>query len=714
MKHCSAFTMLLLALVSGPTAVHAAQLLVSQTPVTRVVGLLTELEAKIQSDGKLEGESYDKYACWCENTLGRKANDISTGKEQIEDLETLIKKLKAEIATHGAEIGQLKGDIAGNVESQREATEVREKGNMDFEEEKTESEQCIGALEAAIKVLTGAGTGKKGFLETLQEAQVLSVTAGLRRVLHQGLVTRAFSDKEIQMVKHFVERPDAFVGGRAGGLSAMQIAQNPFGDYAPQSTQIQGILRGMYDAFTADLEKANAEESDSQKSFEELMATKKKELNTLQVTLEKQNYDKASKSKKLSDSQLLLDDTKAQLEADEQFFANTKDSCKVKASEWAQRVQLRTEELAGMGRAIQLLTSSEASKIFENATTTFLQLASGTRRNAVTRSGRDQAFAKLRTLAGRYRTLDLVQLAAQVKTAGHFDEVITSIDSMIALLRKEEQADIEHRDRCEGAINKNKNDMEDLNHDIDKAKKALDRMNDEKIQLTGKVKELGDEIEGTKSGMEFMLKMRNEERASFEQALKDDNDAVELLGRAIIFLSEFYKRNGIELSLMAKGKREPEYTVDPDKAPETVWDGGNYGGLKEQSGGIIAIISMIKEDLEKEMLTGRADDAKAQTDYEKDRAAMKEMLDSQIASKMATEKELAELEAKILDMTSHKDQKGLDLDSEEGLETDIYSDCSWIDTHFDTRREKRKTEIEGLVDAKHYLAGVESGDELAP
>jgi len=87
--------------------------------------------------------------------------------------------------------------------------------------------------------------------------------------------------------------------GHSNTLSAMQIANNPFGDYAPQSTQIQGILKGMYDAFTASLEKANAEEAEQQKAFEELMATLKKEQATLELTLEKETLDKAEKNKKV-------------------------------------------------------------------------------------------------------------------------------------------------------------------------------------------------------------------------------------------------------------------------------------------------------------------------------------------------------------------------------------------------------------------------------
>merc|ERR1719240_713117 len=109
-------------------------------------------------------------------------------------------------------------------------------------------------------------------------------------------------------MKRFISKPQEFFQKSTKGMSAAQISQNPFGDYAPQSTQIQGILKGMYDAFTADLEKDNVAEAESQKSFEELMATKAKELATLEQSLEKQEGDSAEKTKKLADSQGLKDD----------------------------------------------------------------------------------------------------------------------------------------------------------------------------------------------------------------------------------------------------------------------------------------------------------------------------------------------------------------------------------------------------------------------
>merc|ERR1719251_549685 len=103
------------------------------------------------------------------------------------------------------------------------------------------------------------------------------------------------------------------------------------------------------------------------------------------------------------------------------------------------------------------------------------------------------------------------------------------------------------------------------------------------------------------------------------------------------------------------------YTVDMDKAPETIWDGPKYGGRKEETHGLVAIISMIKEDFEKEMSDSRKDDAEAEKAYEKQRAALKATEDAQTTSLIATDKELADLQAEINVLTDHKGQKQADL-----------------------------------------------------
>jgi len=674
-----------------------------QSPISRVVGLITELKAKVESDGKKEQQSYDKYACWCENTLARKAAAISAAKDLIEKLQTEIEKLNGDLGAHGAEIQQLTKDLAQNAEAQKEANEVRDKETGSYENDRTESEQCIGALEAAIKILTGAGGGK-GFLETMQQAQLLSVVGGVRRVMAVPRAADNLSEKDMEMVRQFINKPESMVG--RGSMSAAQISgPNPNGDYAPQSSQIQGILKGMYDAFAADLEKDNAEEADKQKAFEELMATKKQEQETLEATLEKQSHDEAHKSKALSDAKTNRDDTDNQMRADEVFFEDTKDACKVKAGDWAERSRLRTEELTGIQKGIAILSSPEARETFASSSTTFIQVKSV---KSTSHAYRMKAYSGLKALANKYKGMQMVEIAVAVKNGGHFDKIMGMIDEMIATLRKEEAEDIAHRDRCENSQGKNGNDMADLDHDIEKAGAQIERMGDKETELKATIKSLNEEIVTSKTSLEELLSMRNEEQNAFKQALKDDTDAVNVISKAIVALSEYYNNNKIPLDLVQK-REDPKYSVDEDKAPETTFSGSS--ARKGESGGIVAILEMVKEDTENEIKTSREEDAQAEADYEKQRGALQATLDAQTASKVATEQELAGLQEDIADTEELKDSKASDLAEEQSLEQSLDKDCAWVKSNFASRRDKRKVEIDGLVEAKNSLAGVGSDDD---
>merc|ERR1719327_1659174 len=486
-------------------------------------------------------------------------------------------------------------------------------------------------------------------------------------------------------------------------MSAAQVGQNPFGDYAPQSTQIQGILKAMYDAFTSDLEKENVEEANKQKSFEELFGTKMKELETLKATLQKQETDQAAKSKKLSEDQVLRDDTTQQLAADEKFFEETKNAAEAKATEWSTRTRLRTEELAGMEGAIQILQGG--SKTFKEATTTLVQLKSVQKHKI----SHDAAYSQLQTLAAKYQSGRLARLVAVMKNGGHFDKVMIMIDDMMALLRKEEQEDIEHRDRCENGQNANSNEMEDVESEMKKTEKKIGRLERTEDDKKKDLEAVEKEIEESKKELQKLLDLRNDDHAEFQRALQMDAEAVTLIESAVVRLSKYYKENNIPLGLV----QAPEYTKDEDKAPETAFSGS--GSHKSESGGIVAILEMIKEDLQKEMKEGKADEAKAQAEYMKQSGALQSALDAQKQTKVSLEKELADLGEDISSAEKYHNEKSDDLESEKDMKKALATDCEWVKTHFQTRRDARKKEMEGLVEAKNFLAGVEAGEpQLAP
>merc|ERR1719172_93316 len=116
------------------------------------------------------------------------------------------------------------------------------------------------------------------------------------------------------------------------------------------------------------------------------------------------------------------------------------------------------------------------------------------------------------------------------------------------------------------------------------------------------------------------------------------------------------------MALAQKLASAPEYENDPDKAPEIF--SGSYGGRKSESTGILAILEMLIEDVEKEMAEARADDAAAQAEYEKQNGALEDTLNAQEETLASLEQEKADREAKIDTYEEYKKGKNDDKDAE--------------------------------------------------
>jgi len=300
----------------------------------------------------------------------------------------------------------------------------------------------------------------------------------------------------------------------------------------------------------------------------------------------------------------------------------------------------------------------------------------------------------LKTLASKFGGVALTEIATQVRLGGHFDKIIHTIQNMVLKLKAEAQEDIEHRDRCENKQGKNKAAMEDLNFNIDKLKEKLDRMKDSKTELEKKISDLSKEIKTSDKSISDMKKQRKEEWDDFSQATKDDVDAVRLLGQAIASLSKFYKDNNIKQTNLLQGK----------PAPET-WEDDKYGGRKSESGGILAILSMIKEDLESELKAGKQGDATAQINFANDVQALQDTLDAQEASKADADKALAEVDRQIAYRSDDKTDLKADLGGEDKIKAALKKDCDWIKSDFESRKANRKLEIAGLNEAAQFLSG---------
>merc|ERR1719478_1608096 len=387
----------------------------------------------------------------------------------------------------------------------------------------------------------------------------------------------------------------------------VQLHANPaLGTYNAQSGVIQGILSQMKDDFEKEEEEAEAQHA-------QLMETKRADLALLESTLIKTKQNQGDDTQQLAEDMQERSETQKQLKADEKFFDETKVSCSAKAKLWSSRSKARTEELYAIDEAIQILTSDEAKATFENSTSTFLQLSESTEPN----KERKAAYDILRKAATQSHSLRLATIATTVSTTGHFDMVIRDIDVMIENLRAEEKADIEHRDWCESEKKSAEFKNENLQYDQEQLTQKIERAEGKKGELEEEVTKTETEKNQTLQLMQEAKETRIAENTEFQKALKADADAVKLIEQALLTLSKVYgfvqKPAAHAHGLVQKKRVDPE-----DSPPETF--SGEYGGRKSEGTGILAILSMIKEEIQKEMKVSSEEEAEALKAYEDLRA----------------------------------------------------------------------------------------------
>merc|ERR1719272_296168 len=612
---------------------------------------------------------YDRYACWCEETSKSKVAAIVIANKNSVQLTSQILELKGLVAVLSAEVADLAGQIAENEEAQKGATAVREKEHGAYAAEKADLDNAIGALQQAITVLSGAGT-KTGLLQDSSaesEAMQRQAVAVVRSVVRTLPARAILAPKQMAAIQSFANQSfTSFEPTSATGATSSA------------SATIQGILKDMYDSFTGDLESQTQEESGKQRDFEDLIATLVKEVNTMNEVILQKEGEKADAASKLADSMQELDDIQKQMKADMAFFDIMKAGCYSKHEEWTARSEARMEELKGIKKALEILTSDEARELFARsikpgAETSFLQVSSDSAHTAA------KAYNVLKEMAKKAHSLRLAALAATVRSSGvgHFDKVIEEIDKIIKDLKDEEADDIKQRDWCKTEYHENSEQKSEIKWHIKRNEAAIVKM--EEI-----IQRLIENIEDT-------------EKDDFKVAKKDDEAAIGLLEKTVDILSAYYKKNKIKMI------QEPEFAVSKDQAPDATFS--DKGARKNQSKGIVSIITMLIEDLQAEVKNGVKDESAAQMEYEKSMDAAKKLVEDLTAKKENLNSDKAKTEQEKDDEQEKLDNNNEKLEVNEEYRKSITPDCDWMLNSFEERRGKRKAEMEGLVTAKEYLAG---------
>jgi len=277
---------------------------------------------------------------------------------------------------------------------------------------------------------------------------------------------------------------------------------------------------------------------------------------------------------------------------------------------------------------------------------------------------------------------------------------------MIQTLKEEEQDDIKQRDWCKDEYQANAEEKAEVKWLIKNNEAKIVKLEKVIAKLVEHIAQTVEEIEATKEQIKQMEETRKEEHEEFKVAKKEDEDAIGLLQKTVEVLGEYYKKNKIDMGPVQgslKLLQEPEFEVSQWQAPDAKFS--DAGKRKNQSKGIISILTMLIEDLESEVKNGVKDEVAAQGEFEKQVDAAKALIATLEEKKASLEESKAKTEQEVDDEEADKASNEEDLATNEKYYNKIQPDCDWMLNSFEERVQKRKAEMNGLVTAKEYLTG---------
>jgi len=665
----------------------------SANPIRRVVSMLQAMQKKVAAEGEKEKELMEKFNCYCSSSGGSLGESIAAAKAKGPAVSSDIEQAEAQQVQLKEDLKQHQADRAAAKKAVGAATALREKEAAAYAAEKADSDSNIGAVNSAVAALEKGMAG--AFVQTTG-AQVL------RRLV---LSKQDLLDADRQELVAFLSQSSG---------------------YAPQGGEIVGILKQMGESMSKSLADATAAENSAIKTFDELVAAKKKEQDSLTAAIETKTRRVGELAVSIVQMKDDLSDTQAALLEDEKFLANLDKTCASKKTEYDERVKTRSEELQALAETIKILNDDDALELFKQtlpSAASFLQMEGGASAQALS------VVQEMRKKSSNPQ-LDFIALALRGKTAG-FEKVTKMIDTMIGTLKEEQADDDNKKEYCAQAFDSADDKKKSLERALSDAETSIADANEGLATTADEIAALEAGIKALDKSVAEATEQRQKEHAEFNALISSDSAAKELLGLAKNRLNKFYNKALYKAPPKRELSEEDRINVNMGgTAPATAAPGGiagtgvtalaqkgapppppeTFGAYAKKSGesqGVIAMIDLLVKDLDKEMTEATTQEADSAADYEQGMAdsADKRAQDAKtLTEKKATK---ADLEADLQAHTAAKGSASSELMATGEYIASLHAECDWLVQHFDMRKEARAGEVDSLGKAKAILAGAD-------
>jgi len=684
--------------------------------IQKVIQMLQDMVASGKAEKHEEEVQFAAFEKQCTQETADLKNEISAAAEQIDLLTSSIGELKSEVTTLGGDIGKLSSDVASMDADLKAQTEQREKEHAVYEGESKDYSETIDALDRALMVLSKQNYDRK------------QAGAALLQVKDKtGLPERAQA-----MVSAFMAMMDSDDdSGTAPEANSYEF----------QSGGIIDMLKKLQDDFRKQAKQTDKEEMNAQHAFDMVKQDLVSSISRANADIEQKSTEKDQKASEIAEKKGLLSATVTDKSSDEKTLSDLKAECSQKGESFKEKQQLRTEEIAALEKAIEILSSGAVSGLVQvpKQGSSLVQLravsngASVQKEEGIRRKLVEFFIARAKSLKSK----ELGLLAEKIKVAADpFAKVKKLIDDMITRLLEEANADAEQEGFCDKELGQNKVTRDKLTSEIDELQAAIDEGNALIMKLTEDIASLTKEIAELDAAVEEQTKLREAEKAKNAKTIKDSKDAQEAVSSAIAVLKEFYAKAGqatafVQVSSSSQpSSSQPSNLMQRPKMGTDEWNalanpnfkgtvdkghkegmqtfGETFTGQQDEAGGVLAMLDVIMSDfanIESDTMANEAQAAKAYSDFmidaEKNKAVKSKNIEMFTSDKVAAESKL---------QTDTKDIKNT---QDELLAADRYFEklkpqCLDPGMTFEEKQAAREAEIASLKEALQILGGAAS------
>jgi len=697
----------------------AVELSAQENPIRRIVNLLQGMQKKIEEEGEAMDKMFEKFVCYCQTNSEKLQKSVDDLTESIPQHEASVKskvEMKAQIEE------ELKGHKTDREEATSTvgtATEQRDKDKKAFDAYAAEAASNVASVTKAVEAL------RKGLGDSFLQS---SAAVTLKRVLLNTNTLSSFDQEEVE----------DFLQGKSSGTG-----------------EIVGILEQMGEQMAADLKEAEESEAASLADFNGLVAAKNKEIQAATTAIEDKTARVGTLAVDIVNAKNDLSDAQDALTEDSGFLIELKTTCAEQVKLYDTVKKMRAEEITAVGATIKILNDDDALDLFKKTLPSPGESLLQVRTRSSSRARAQYLLQQAQASATGTTSIDLrlMQMALKGKKAG-FEKIVAMMDNMVTLLGKEQVEDEKQKEYCEAEFEKSEDEegeldrkIKGLNTEIEEGKEAIAALKDGIAGLLAGIADLDKSVaEATAT--------RKEEATEYTTTKSQNSAAVQLLEVAKNQLNKFYNPTNYKPPPAQEMTEEERIYAASGGTVTTAAPGGiagtgvtafldelsfvqvhearrSFGPVsfvqakakqdgppppppmaveaykKQDSGGPVALIDRLKNDLKMEMQEDDMEEEQAQKDYEETMAqsAKKRATDSKTI--VEKEQQMAEAEALLQKATAAHKSESEELMALKEYVSNLHKECDFLIENFDARKTARTNEIEAIKKAKAVLAGAD-------